>query len=212
MSQSLRHASKIVVGALLLAGSYADVHAAAQAIITQEAPVSATSRGLNEQVSSDYVIGPEDVLGILVWREEEMSGDVTVRSDGMITIPLVGDLTAAGLRPKELARQIETLSAVYLSAPNVTVIAREINSRKAFITGEVARSGAYSLSGPLTVIQLIALSGGLVEWADRKNITIMRIDDEGRTQLIEFNYERVEEGRELEQNILLQPGDTVVVP
>ena len=180
--------------------------------IAREVVAAQASEGQGQELPSDYVIGAEDVLGVLVWREDQMSGDVTVRSDGMIAVPLVGDLLAAGLRPKELAQKIETLAAVYLNDPNVTVVAREIHSRKAFITGEVARPGAYSLSGPLTVVQLIALAGGFAEWADRDNITIMRSDEEGRTQLIEFNYEWIEDGKGLEQKIRLKPGDTVVVP
>ena len=141
-----------------------------------------------------------------------MSGDVTVRSDGMITLPLVGDLKAAGMSPEALAAQVETLTAVYLTEPNVTVIVRQINSRKAFITGEVAAPGAYSLSGPVTVVQLIALAGGLTEFADQEGISIMRTEDDGRTKAIRFNYEWIRQGKRLEQNILLKPGDTVVVP
>ena len=185
--------------------------ALAQAVFKEEPPAPDAS-GEEADLPSDYIIGAEDILGILVWREAEMSGDVTVRSDGMITLPLVGDLLAAGLRPEKLARKIETLSAVYLTEPNVTVVARQINSRKAFITGEVSSPGGYSLSGPLTVMQLIALAGGLSEWADEENIKIMRVGDDGRTTAIKFNYEWIRKGKRLDQNILLKPGDTVVVP
>ena len=185
--------------------------ALAQAVFEEERSVSDAS-GEEADLPSDYVIGAEDVLGILVWREPEMSGDATVRSDGMITLPLVGDLQATGLRPEELARKIEALSAVYLTEPNVTVVARQINSRKAFITGEVTIPGGYSLSGPLTVMQLIALAGGLTEWADEQHIKIMRVGDDGRTTAIEFNYEWIRKGKRLDQNILLKPGDTLVVP
>ena len=168
--------------------------------------------GSGPSLPADYVVGPEDVLGVLVWREPDMSGDVTVRSDGMITLPLVGDLQAAGHSPEALAGQIETLSAEYLAEPNVTVIVRQILSRKAFITGEVNAPGVYPLSGPLTVVQLIALAGGLTEFADEQKIGIMRTDDTGQTTAIRFNYKWIREGRNLEQNILLKPGDTVVVP
>jgi polysaccharide export outer membrane protein len=124
----------------------------------------------------------------------------------------VGDLKAAGHRPEALAGQIETLSAEYLTEPNVTVIVRQILSRKAFITGEVNAPGVYPLSGPLTVMQLIALAGGLTEFADEQKIGIMRTDEAGQTTAIRFNYKWIREGRNLEQNILLKPGDTVVVP
>ena len=185
--------------------------ALAQAVFNEEAPAPDAS-GEEADLPSDYVIGAEDILGILVWREAEMSGDATVRSDGMITLPLVGDLEAAGLRPEELARKIETLAAVYLTEPNVTVVARQINSRKVFITGEVSAPGVQPLSGPLTVMQLIALAGGLTEWADEDKIQIMRVGDDGRTTAIRFNYEWIRKGKRLDQNILLKPGDTVVVP
>ena len=184
---------------------------AVQAVPAPEASPT-VSEDAEQRLPADYVIGAEDVLGVLVWREQEMSGDVTVRSDGMITVPLVGDLVAAGLTPEELAGQLETVSAEYLTDPNVTVVVRQINSRKAFITGEVTSPGAYSLSGPLTVTQLIAMAGGLLEWADEQNIRIVRVSEQGRTEAITFNYEWITEGRRLEQNILLRPGDTVVVP
>ena len=159
-----------------------------------------------------YVIGPEDVLGVLVWREADVSGDVTVRPDGMITLPLVGDTQAAGIQPETLASQIETLVGEYLTEPNVTVIVRQVNSRKAFITGEITEPGAYPLIGPLTVVQLIALAGGLTEFADQKRISIVRTGDDGQTKTIRFNYKWITEGKELDQNIQLRPGDTVVVP
>ena len=163
-------------------------------------------------VPSDYVIGPEDILGVMVWRETEVSGDFTVRSDGRITIPLVGDIQAAGKRPEALASEIETSIGEYLTAPNVTVVVREIHSRKVFITGEVGAAGAYPLTGPLTVMQLIALAGGLTDFANEKRINIVRQSGDGQIETIRFNYESIAEGRGLEQNIRLEPGDTVVVP
>lgn len=159
----------------------------------------------------DYAIGPEDVLGIIFWRDQDMSGDVTVRPDGMITLPLFGDLLAVGLKPEALRDEIQKASTKYLEDANVTVVVRQINSRKVFITGQVATPGVYPLMGARTVIQLIALAGGLTEYADGKNITIMR-EEAGRTRSIKFNYKDVAKGNRLEQNIQLKPGDTVVVP
>lgn len=158
-----------------------------------------------------YVIGPEDVLGILFWRDQEMSGDVTVRPDGMITLPLMGDMKAAGLTPDALKQQIQQAAAKYINDANVTIVVRQINSRKVFITGQVSTPGAYPLTGPRTVMQLIALAGGLTEYADVKNISIMR-EEQGRTRSFKFNYKDVSRGKNLQQNIALQPGDTVVVP
>lgn len=158
-----------------------------------------------------YTIGPEDVLGVLFWRDQEMSGDVTVRPDGLITLPLIGDMKAAGLTPDLLKQQVQQAAAKYISDANVTILVRQINSRKVFITGQVTTPGAYPLTGPRTVMQLIAVAGGLTEYADAKSITIMR-DEQGTTRSFKFNYKEVSKGRNLQQNIVLQPGDTVVVP
>ncbi|HOQ59461.1 MAG TPA: polysaccharide biosynthesis/export family protein, partial [Vicinamibacterales bacterium] len=154
---------------------------------------------------------PEDVLGILVWREPELSGDVTVRPDGMITLPLVRDIRAAGLTPDELAERIQAAVREYVTDASVTVVVRQMNSRKAFITGEVARPGAYALTSSMTVMQLIAVAGGLNEFADGGKISIMRVEN-GRTRALPFDYKNVANGRKAAQNILLRPGDTVVVP
>jgi polysaccharide export outer membrane protein len=162
-------------------------------------------------VSADFVIGPEDVLGIVFWREPDFTGDVAVRSDGRITLPLLGDITAAGVTPTALKEQIRTAATQYLTDPNVTVVVRQINSRKVFITGEVAQPGAYPLAGPRTVMQLISLAGGLTEFASTDNISILR-QEQGRTRAFMFNYKDVAKGRNVQQNILLQPGDTIVVP
>ncbi|HPW19620.1 MAG TPA: polysaccharide biosynthesis/export family protein [Vicinamibacterales bacterium] len=158
-----------------------------------------------------FTIGPEDVLGILVWREAELSGDVTVRPDGMITLPLVRDIKAAGLTPDELAERIQAAVREYVTDASVTVVVRQMNSRKAFITGEVARPGAYALTSSMTVMQLIAVAGGLNEFADGGKISIMRVEN-GRTRALPFDYKNVANGRKAAQNILLRPGDTVVVP
>ncbi len=171
------------------------------------APVAPTAPTL----PADYVIGPEDVLGIVFWRDQDMTGDVTVRPDGMVTLPLLGDMPAAGLTPEALREQIHKAAGKYVQDPNVTIVVRQINSRKVFITGEVKTPGAYPLAGPRTVMQLIALAGGLNEYADAKNITITRTE-QGRQQSFRFNYKEVAQGRKLDQNILLKPGDTVIVP
>ncbi len=162
-------------------------------------------------VPNDFVLGPEDVIGVLFWREQDISGDVTVRPDGIITVPLLGEMKAAGVRPDTLRQQIQEAAAKYLTDANVAVVVRQINSRKVFITGQVATPGAYPLTGPRTVMQLIALAGGLVEYADAENITIMR-EAQQKTQSFKFNYKDVSKGKKLEQNIALLPGDTVVVP
>jgi polysaccharide export outer membrane protein len=140
-----------------------------------------------------------------------MSGDVAVRPDGMITLPLVGDVKAAGLKPDVLRDAIQTAAGKYLSEPNVSVVVRQLNSRKVFITGEVMMPGAFPLAGPRTVLQVIALAGGLTEYAKSSEISIMR-EENGRTRYFKFNYKDVSKGKRLEQNIQLRPNDTIVVP
>lgn len=162
-------------------------------------------------VEPGFTIGPEDVLGVLVWREPDVSVEVTVRSDGMITLPLIRDVKAAGLTPNDLAEQIQTSLREFITDASVTVVVRQMRSRKVFITGEVARPGVYPLSSTVTVMQLIAVAGGLTEFAEANGISVLRVDD-GRTTTLPFAYKDVAKGRKPEQNIVLQPGDTVVVP
>jgi polysaccharide export outer membrane protein len=163
--------------------------------------------GPSVAVSPDFTVGPEDVLGILFWREMEMSGDVTVRPDGRITLPLLGDIQAEGMKPDALRDEIQKAATKYLTDPNVTVVVRTINSRKVFITGLVSMPGTFPLTGPRTVMQLISLAGGLAEYAKSEEIQVLR-----GAKAFKFNYKEVSKGKKLEQNILLQPGDTVVVP
>jgi polysaccharide export outer membrane protein len=162
-------------------------------------------------VEAGFTIGPEDVLGILVWREQEMTTDVTVRPDGMITMPLIRDVKAAGLTPNQLADRIQEALREFITDASVTVIVRQMNSRRVFITGEVARPGAYALASPMTVMQLIAVAGGLTEFAKPANISIMCVEG-GKTRTFPFDYKNVANGKKPQQNITLKPGDTVVVP
>lgn len=178
--------------------------AGSQSVATGIQPASA-------DVPADFVIGPEDVLGVVFWREAELSGDVTVRPDGRITLPVIGEFMAAGVRPDALQKQIAALAGKYINDPNVAVVVRAINSRKFFVTGRVTSPGTFALKGPMTVIQAIAMAGGITEYADAKNITILRKGD-GEAQALKFNYRDVAKGKKLEQNIVLRPGDTVVVP
>jgi polysaccharide export outer membrane protein len=162
-------------------------------------------------VPPGYVIGPEDVLSVLFWKDKDMTAEVAVRPDGRITLPLVNDIQAAGLTPEQLRESVTAAAAKYVEDPNVTIVVKTINSRKVFITGMVAKPGPYPLTGPTTVMQLIAMSGGVHEFADTKNIIVMRVEN-GRQVAIPFNYKDVVKRKNLKQNIELKPGDTVIVP
>jgi polysaccharide biosynthesis/export protein len=161
---------------------------------------------------ADYVIGPEDVLAVLFWRENDMSAaEVTVRSDGKITLPLLGDVVASVKRPDQLKLEVEAAAAKYLTEPIATVAVRELHSLKVYILGEVKNPGPYPLAGPRTVLQLIALAGGLNEYAKKNDIMVIRTEN-GRQRSFSFHYEHVASGKALAQNLQLLPGDTVVVP
>jgi polysaccharide export outer membrane protein len=157
------------------------------------------------------LIGTDDVLSIVYWKDKDMSADAKVRPDGRIALPLINEVQAAGLTPGQLHAKLVEESKKYMEDANITVVVREINSRKAFITGEVNKPGPYALTAPMTVMQLISMAGGLREYADAKNITIMRTEN-GKQVALKFNYKDVAKGKNLTQNILLKPGDTVVVP
>jgi polysaccharide biosynthesis/export protein len=212
MLKRSRYMFLVSAASLLLSATYV----AAQSTSTAPArPPAANAQpagappivGPSVAVAPDFVVGPEDVLGVVFWREMEMSGDVTVRPDGRITLPLLGDIQAEGMRPDALRDEIQKAATKYLTDPNVTVVVRTINSRKVFITGLVAMPGTFPLTGPRTVMQLISLAGGLAEYAKSEEIQVLR-----GAKAFRFNYKEVSKGKKLEQNILLQPGDTVVVP
>ena len=160
---------------------------------------------------ADYVIGPDDLLGIVYWKDKDMTTDAHVRPDGRIALPLLNEVLAAGLTPEQLREKLTEESRKYMEDPNITVVVRAINSRKAFITGEVNKPGPYPLTGPTSVMQLIAMAGGLREYANSKGIVIMRTEN-GKPISLKFNYKDVVAGKNLKQNIELKPGDTVVVP
>src|SRR5262245_36712469 len=159
----------------------------------------------------DYVIGPEDQLTIMFWREKDMSADVIVRPDGKITLPLLNEVVASGLTPEQLRVRLTDEAKRYVEEPNATVVVRQINSRKVFITGQVGKGGPYPLSSSMTVLQLISKAGGLNEYAKASKISIMRTEN-GKQLRFPFNYKDVIEGKNLKQNIDLKPGDTVIVP
>jgi polysaccharide export outer membrane protein len=157
------------------------------------------------------VIGPDDVLTVVFWREKDLSGDVAVRPDGKITLPLLNDVQAAGLTPEQLRDVLNKAAEAHIQVPEVTVVVKAINSRKVFIMGQVAKPGPYPLLGPTTVMQMIATAGGVHEFADSDNITILRVEN-GKQVALRFNYEDVQKRKNLQQNILLKPGDTIIVP
>jgi polysaccharide biosynthesis/export protein len=177
-----------------------------------EGKAQATS-STDQQQSNDqeYKIGPQDLLRIDVWKEDQLTRTVPVRPDGKITLPLLNDIQAAGLTPMELAGIIRDGLKKYINDPQVTVTVTEINSRRIYVTGEVVRAGAFPLLPHMTVLQALSSCGGFTQFAKEKSIYVLRTRD-GKQKRFPFNYKEAVEGKRPEQNIELEPGDVIVVP
>lgn len=175
---------------------------------------AAPAQGRSGQAQSDptYVIGDDDQLGINVWKEPDFTQDVPVRSDGRISLPLIGEMQAAGETPRQLQQEITTRLRAYITDPIVTVMVLKANSQKFNILGRVAKPGSYSLTSTTTVLDAIADAGGFTDFAKQKDIYILRHKSGGGDVRFPFNYKDVIRGKHAEQNIHLEPHDTVVVP
>ena len=163
------------------------------------------------QEASPYLIGATDVLNIYVWKEPDLTQDVTVLPDGKITFPLIGEIQAQGRTVTELKKDITDKLKDYVTAPEVTVVVRQVNSRRIYTLGKLESPGIYPLVPEMTVLQALSTAGGLAEWADEKNIRVIRREG-GKEIQYRFNYKDFIAGKDIEQNILLKPNDTVVVP
>lgn len=166
--------------------------------------------------TKDYVIGPGDVLSITVFNEPEVTGvgglKVPVRPDGMITVPLVGEVDAGGLTPDRLQSAITQKLSEYVKQPSVTVVVEEMNSRQFNVLGKVQHPGSFPLSKPTRVLDALAQAGGFTEFAKANKVYVLRRDPSGSTTRLAFNYKRVSQGDDDQENIQLQAGDTVIVP
>ncbi|SRR6266849_6617910 len=207
----MKSAWKAAVLALVLISSFALAQdppaqpAANSASAVKTATVAADSQG-----GPDYVIGPEDVLHISVWKEGDLTATLPVRPDGKISLPLLNDLQASGLTPRQLAASVTEKLKKYIADPRVTVVVTAINSKRIYLTGEVLHPGAMSLQANMTVLQALS-SGGLSQFANTKRIYVLRTEN-GKQQKLPVNYRKLVKGEQIEQNYLLQPGDTIVVP
>ena len=162
--------------------------------------------------SDEFVIGPGDVLAINVWKEAEISKVIPVRSDGRISLPLIGELQTSGLTPRQLEAELTKRLKDYVADPSVTVVVQEIHSQKINVLGMVSHPGSFPLAKPMTVVDAIATAGGFRDFAKQKEVYVLHKDASGRQTRIPVNYKDVIRGLHPEQNIELQSGDTVVVP
>ena len=177
-------------------------------------PAGDSARGTNPVATvtlpSDYVIGVEDVLSVVFWREKEMSADVVVRPDGKISLPMLNDVMAAGLTPEALGAVVAKAGEKLVRDAGATVIVKEIRSRKVYIIGEVVKPGTFQLGSEMNVLQAIGEAGGFIEGADKGDIIIVR-NESGKERRFKFNYNDVVKGKNPAQNIRLIPGDTIIV-
>lgn len=173
--------------------------------------LAAASAGMAADPMPEFVIGVEDVLQILMPDHPELSVTVPVRPDGRISLPLVDDVTAAGLSPDELKASLVEAYRAFVTIPNISVLVQEIHSLKVYILGEVIAPGAFDLQRPVRVLQAIALAGGFTQYAEKNRVIVLREMD-GKQERLEINLKRVYSGDSIEENILLRPGDTLVIP
>lgn len=200
-------------GLLLTAGVWSLLAGAGVQIAAAQAPppVGPRAAAPTPDAPADYLIGPGDILEVKFWGHENMSSTVVVRPDGRISLPLINEFAAAGLTPDQLRAAVTAAGSELLKEAPASVVVKEIHSRQVFITGMVGAPGSYPLGSGMRVLQLIASAGGLNEYADKKKISVIR--QEGVHQVrYAFNHDDIKNGRDLDQNIALKPGDTVLVP
>jgi len=202
----------VSMGAFAQTGSASQPPAPSVAQADKQASETKAEGSRAAHSDSSYVIGANDVLAINVWKEPDISRSVPVRSDGKISLPLVGELQAGGETPRQLEQEITKRLQSYISEPEVTVIVTASNSQKVNIMGMVSRPGAYLLTSSTTVLDAIAMAGGFKDFAKQKSIYVLRQAPDGTQKRVPFNYKDVIKGKNADQNIRLQAGDTVVVP
>jgi polysaccharide biosynthesis/export protein len=205
----------IVLGGILLyVGQTASAQTGHPVSATPATSAERTTPVAEDKTTPDpsYVIGDDDLLAINVWNEPDLKQSAPVRPDGKISLPLVGDIQAAGRTPVQLQEDIAAKLRAYITHPDVTVVVQQINSQKFNILGRVAKPGSYSLSTTMTVLDAIAAAGGFQDFAKQKDVYILRENPSGGESRFPFNYKDVIKGKHLEQNIKLEPHDTIVVP
>jgi polysaccharide export outer membrane protein len=204
----------VLVGAVLASPLWAQrtpVEVANRVNSTPTPATAATGTSAAKPDDDGFVIGNDDVLAINVWKEPDISRSIPVRSDGKISLPLVGEVQAAGLTPLKLEKDIANRLKNYISEPVVSVMVQQVNSQKFNILGQVVRPGTYVIANSPTVLDAISLAGGFRDFAKQKSVYVLRQSASGESRF-PFNYKDVSQGKNMSQNIKLQPGDTIFVP
>jgi len=215
----MKSAWKAAVAALLMSSIALAQDAPAQPAASSASPNVASDKAASDKATNvvpdsqagiGYVIGPEDVLHVAVWREADLTATLPVRPDGKISLPLLNDVQASGLTPQQLADSVREKLKKYIADPRVTVVVTQINSKRIFMVGEVLHPGPMSMIDNMTVLQALS-SAGLNQFANTKRIYVLRTEN-GKQQKLPVNYRKLVKGEQIEQNYVLQPGDEIVVP
>lgn len=181
-------------------------------VYSQQDKVAAPTAKASGEISADsdsYIIGPEDILNIYVWKEESLSKTIPVRIDGKISLPLVDDVQASGLTPLQLKKILVTKLKNFIDDPNISVTVMEANSFKVYVSGQVRNPGVFKLRSETSFLQLMTMTGGFTDWADQKNILIIR-KEKGENVRITVNYKKIIEGEA--SDFAIKQGDTVIIP
>jgi polysaccharide biosynthesis/export protein len=190
-------------------GSQSDQSASTAATVSESQPPEGASIKAHD---ASFIIGNSDVLAISVWKEPDLTKTVPVRSDGKISLPLVGEMQAAGRTPMQLEGEITDKLKSFITSPVVSVLVQQVNSKKFNILGEVVKPGSYSISVAPTVIDAIATAGGFRDFAKKTGVYILRKGPDGREMRLSFNYKEFVKGKNPEQNVRLEPNDSIIVP
>jgi polysaccharide export outer membrane protein len=182
------------------------------AIFITMTSLSATAEDVTGQQLQDYIIGPDDVLEISIWKNQDISREVRVRPDGKISLPLIGEIRAAGLNVELLRKTITERVKEYQEGAIVSIIAKEINSYKIFILGEVVRPGIFILKAKTSVLQALALAGGFNQFASKNKVVVIRNKKDGSTEKIRINIKEIVKEGSMDRDIILMPQDTIFVP
>jgi polysaccharide export outer membrane protein len=202
---------KIIFFMITMVFIFSITQGSVQAQTEREAPAKPVSQASIPPDSDKYVIGPEDVLQIQVWKEETLSQQVLVRNDGKISLPLIDEVQAAGLTPLKLKEVLILKFREFVEDPQITVMVREARSFKIYLLGQVTRPGVINLSGETSLLQVISMAGGFTEWANQKKILLIR-REKGQESRMTINFKNIISGKDMKANIILKSGDTIIVP
>jgi polysaccharide export outer membrane protein len=207
----------IIAALIMISGIALAQDAPAQAVVSPASDTDKTASGVvtppaapSSQGGPTYVIGPEDVLHVAVWKEPDLTATLPVRPDGKISLPLLNDVDASGLTPEQLAGSLTDKLRKYIADPRVTVVVSQINSKRIYLVGEVTHAGATPMLPNMTVLQALS-SAGLNQFSNTKRIYVLRTEN-GKQQKLPVDYKHLVKGEKIEQNYVLKPGDTIVVP